>query len=76
MAQVIQLRKVLAVRRREQQHAAAVQCVEILEHSLRRQVEAFAHAPPREWPVRATKIRKLGELLEYSTQMGELRTSL
>ncbi len=47
----------------------AILCVEILEHSLHRHLEEFGQAPLAEWAARASKIRKLGELLEYSTNM-------
>ena len=39
----------------------------MIEQSLQLQLEEFAHAPETDWPVRASKIRKLGELLEYAT---------
>ena len=69
MAEIIHLHKILQARRREQQQVMATQCVEILEHSLHRHLEEFGQAPPHEQAVRASKIRKLGELLEYSTNM-------
>lgn len=69
MAEIIYLRKIIQARRREQQQECAARCVEIVEESLRHHIEEFAHAPPQEWVVRATKIRQLGEVLEYSTNM-------
>lgn len=69
VAEIIHLRKIIQARRREQQQESAARCVEIVEQSLRRHIEEFAHAPHQEWAVRATKIRQLGEILEYSTQM-------
>ena len=69
MAEIIHLRKVLQARRREQEQAMAIRCSEILENSLHRHLEEFGQAPPAEWAARASKIRKLGELLEYSTNM-------
>ena len=69
MAEIIYLRKIIQARRREQQQECAARCVEIVEESLRQHIEEFAHAPPQEWVVRATKIRQLGEVLEYSTNM-------
>lgn len=69
MAEIIHLRKVLQARRREQQQTIATQCVEILEYSLHHHLEEFGQAPPHEWAARASRIRKLGELLEYSTNM-------
>ena len=69
MAEIIYLRKIIQARRREQQQECAARCVGIVEESLRQHIEEFAHAPPQEWAVRATKIRQLGEVLEYSTNM-------
>lgn len=48
--------------------------MEIVEYSLRHHVDALARAPQDEWPVRATKIRRLGELLEYTTHLVTART--
>lgn len=44
-------------------------CVEIIRASLHYHLEALQEAPPDEWSVRARKIRKLGELLEYTTSL-------
>lgn len=74
MAQIIELRRQRAIRRRERQQVAVARCVEILEYSLRHHVDALARAPRDEWPARATKIRQLGELLEYSTHLMAART--
>ena len=69
MAEVIPIREILHARRRQQQHEAGLRCIEILEQSLRYHLDAFEQAPPHEWAMRASKLRKLGELLEYSTHM-------
>lgn len=74
MAQIIELRRHRAIRRRERQQDTAVRCMEIVEYSLRHHVDALARAPQDEWPVRATKIRRLGELLEYTTHLVAART--
>ncbi len=70
MAEIIYLRKIMQDRRREQQQESAARCVEIVQKSLRLHLEAFAQAPPQERAVRATKIRQLGEILEYSINMA------
>jgi hypothetical protein len=44
-------------------------CVEAIEQSLRIQLEEFTVAPVAEKAVLANKIRKLGELLEYATNL-------
>lgn len=51
-----------------------MRCIEIVEYSLRHHVDALARASQDEWPVRATKIRQLGELLEYATHLVAART--
>ena len=66
MAEIIHLHEIQQARRRAQQHESTIRCIEILEKSLRHHIEEFEHAPQQEWTVRATKIRRLGELLEYS----------
>jgi len=67
MAEIIHLRDALQARRRQREQEHLHRCVEVIEESLKIQVEEFAHAPVNEWPVRAGKIRKLSEVLEYTT---------
>ncbi len=69
MAEVIHLRAILQARRRQREQEYLHRCVEAIEHSLQHQIEEFAQAPENEWSVRASKIRKLGELLEYTTAL-------
>src|SRR5262245_58048892 len=69
MAEIIHLRAILQARRRQREQEYLQRCVEAIEHSLRHQVEEFSHAPAAEWAIRASKIRKLGELLEYATSL-------
>ncbi|HJY80503.1 MAG TPA: hypothetical protein VKK81_05405 [Candidatus Binatia bacterium] len=69
MAEIIYLRAILQVRRRQREQEYLQRCVEAIEHSLQHQVEEFSYAPADEWPVRASKIRKLGELLAYATSL-------
>lgn len=69
MAEIIHLHNVLQARRRQREQEYLHCCVEAIEKSLKTQVEEFAHAPTEEWTVRASKIRKLGELLEYTTSL-------
>jgi hypothetical protein len=69
MAEIIHLRAILQARRRQREQEYLQRCVEAIEQSLQHQVEEFSHAPADEWPVRASKIRKLGELLEYATSL-------
>jgi hypothetical protein len=69
MAEIINLRTILQARRRQREQEYLHRCVEAIEQSLQCQVEEFSQAPADEWPVRASKIRKLGELLEYATSL-------
>jgi hypothetical protein len=69
MAEIIHLRTILQARRRQREQEHLHRCVEVIEQSLQYQVEEFSRAPAAEWPVRASKIRKLGELLEYATSL-------
>jgi len=69
MAEIIHLRTILQARRRQREQEYLLHCVEAIECSLRHQVEEFSRAPADEWSVRASKIRKLGELLEYTTAL-------
>ena len=66
MAEIIHLRAILQARRRQREQECLQRCVEIIEQSLKSQVEEFPHAPVEEWSSRASKIRKLSELLEYT----------
>ena len=67
MAEIIHLRAILQERRRQREQEHLHRCVVVIEQSLKSQIEEFPHAPEDEWPVRASKIRKLSELLEYAT---------
>jgi hypothetical protein len=67
MAEVIHIGAILQVRRRQREQEYLRDCVEAIEKSLQLQIAEFATAPAQEWPIRASKIRKLGELLEYAT---------
>ena len=69
MAEIIPFRAILQERRRQREQEYLHSCVEVIEKSLRVQIEAFARAPADERPARARKIRKLGELLEYATSL-------
>jgi hypothetical protein len=67
MAEVIHLQDVLRARRKQQEQSHTHRCVEILGQSLQTHLAELSQAPEEEWPVRASKIRKLSELLEYAT---------
>jgi len=67
MAEVIHLRAARQARRRQREQEQIHLCVEILGQSLQAHLAELSHAPEEEWTVRASKIRKLSELLEYAT---------
>lgn len=67
MAEIISLGALRQARRRQQEQVTLTDCLGLIEQSLHLQLEEFSGAPKDEWPVRASKIRKLGELLEYTT---------
>lgn len=69
MADIIQLGTVRQARRRQRERTYLRKCVDILEYSLRIQLDEFARAPMREKGIRAGKIRKLGELLDYTVSL-------
>ncbi|MCE2484857.1 MAG: hypothetical protein J4F42_05055 [Desulfurellaceae bacterium] len=67
MAEIISIRSLRQARRRHQEQVVLGSCLALIEQSLHNQLDEFASAPEEERPVRASKIRKLGELLEYTT---------
>ena len=67
MAEVIHLRAARQARRRQREQEQIHLCVEILGQSLQAHIVELSSAPEEEWAVRASKIRKLSELLEYAT---------
>ena len=69
MAEIISLHTVLQARRRQREQECLHSCVKAIEQSLRIHLEEFAAAPAEEKAARASKIRKLGELLEYATHL-------
>ena len=69
MAEIISLHTVLQARRRQREQECLHSCVKAIEQSLRIHLEEFAAAPSEEKAARASKIRKLGELLEYATHL-------
>jgi hypothetical protein len=69
MAEIISLQSILQARRRHREQVCLQTCVETIEQSLKVHLEEFAAAPSEEKAVRASKIRKLGELLEYATHL-------
>jgi hypothetical protein len=69
MAEIIPLQSILQARRRQREQVCLQTCVEAIEHSLKIHLEEFTASPTEEKAARASKIRKLGELLEYATHL-------
>ena len=69
MAEIIRFDDIIQGRRRQREHAHLHACIAAIEQSLQLHLEDFAQAPAGELAVRAGKIRKLGELLEYATNL-------
>jgi hypothetical protein len=69
MAEVIHLQAVLHARRKQREQEHIHRCVEILGQSLQLHLAELTRAPEEEWLVRTGKIRKLSELLEYTTSL-------
>jgi hypothetical protein len=67
MAEVIHFQTLLRARRKQREQEYLQRCVAIIEQSLHVQLDELQDAPETEWAMRATKIRKLSELLEYTT---------
>ena len=69
MAEIIPIKDLLQARQRQREQDSLQACITAIEHSLAVQLKAFANAPIEEMPVRARKIRQLGDLLEYATNL-------
>ena len=67
MAEIVHIKDILQARRRQREQEHLCRCVELIEESLKVHLTEFESAPIEEWQLRAEKIRKLGELLEYAT---------
>jgi hypothetical protein len=69
MAEIISLQSILQARRRQREQHCLHVSIEAIEESLRIQLHEFSSAPTEEKVIRASKIRKLGELLEYASHL-------
>lgn len=67
MAEVIHFHDALRARRKQREQEHIHRCVGLIGQSLQLQLTELHQAPEAEWGVRAGKIRKLSELLEYAT---------
>ena len=69
MARVVEISKVRREQRRRLEQDVTEQCVEVLEWNLRNSLDRYFLAPREERLDRATSIRKLSEVLEYTLRM-------
>lgn len=70
MGQLVELQEVLRAKRRETERHSLEKCIEILESSLALGVRAYLSSPKDERLVRATRLKKLTELLVYAYQIS------
>ena len=69
MARVVEISKVRQQQRRRLERDVTEQCIEVLEWNLRNSLDRYFVAPREERLDRATKIRRLSEVLEYSLRL-------
>ena len=69
MARVVELSKAQRERRLRNERLGTQQCVEIVEFNLKNSLDEYFRAPVKERVFRATQVRKLSELLEYTLQL-------
>ena len=69
MGQVVNLREFSQSWRRRSEKVGMEQCVELLEWNLKRSLDCYMSSPPDERSMRATQIRKLSEILEYTLRL-------
>jgi hypothetical protein len=69
MARVVEISKVRREQRRRLEQDVTEQCIEVLEWNLRNSLDRYFLAPREERLDRATRIRKLSEVLEYTLRM-------
>ncbi len=69
MGQVVELKEIHRARRSREEKLSTQQCIELLEWNLKHSVNVYLSSPRDERPLRATQIRKLSEVLEYTLQL-------
>lgn len=66
MGQLIELREMFQARRRETERHSLESCIRILEANLDWSIQSYLNSPREERLVRAGRLKKLCELLEYA----------
>ena len=69
MGQVVELKEIYRARRSREERLNTDQCIELLEWNLQHSVSLYLASPREERPLRATQIRKLTEVLEYTLRL-------
>ena len=69
MARVVEINTVRRQQRRRLERDVTEQCIGVLEWNLRSSVDRYFLAPREERLDRATRIRRLSEVLEYSLRL-------
>ena len=69
MARVVEISRVRQQQRRRLEQDVTEQCIEVLEWNLRSSLDRYFLAPREERLDRATRIRRLSEVLEYSLRL-------
>ena len=70
MGQLIEFQEILKARRRERERDSLQQCIALLEWNLEIGLSNYLHSPHEERAVRAGRLKKLSELLEYAYQIS------
>lgn len=66
MGQVVQIKEFYRARRSRAEKLSTEQCIELLEWNLKQSVDRYLSSSYGERMFRATQIRKLSEVLEYT----------
>ena len=69
MGQVVQIKELHRARRTRTEKISTEQCIELLEWNLKHSVDTYLSSPRDERPLRATRIRRLSEVLEYTLRI-------
>jgi hypothetical protein len=69
MGQVVELKELHRARRYRAEKQSADQCIELLEWNLKHNVDRYLSSAYGERLFRATRIRKLSEVLEYALRL-------
>ena len=69
LAEIIEFKDIVRARARRRERALTERCLAIMEECLASSIIAYHEAPPRERPAHATKIRQIGDLIAYASNL-------